>query len=62
MRHVSVLIYLQFLNIIQCRQSGQTEINDVVLQCVISEDELFSNIDDKTTILCTHRIDVEKLQ
>ncbi len=29
------------------------------MQCVISEDELMSNIDDKTKILCTHHIDVE---
>jgi hypothetical protein len=31
-----------------------------LLQCVILEDELLSNIDDETTILCTHRIDVKK--
>ncbi len=29
------------------------------MQCAISEDELLSNIDDKKTILCTHRTDVE---
>jgi len=29
------------------------------LHYVISKDELFLNIDDKTTILCTHHIDVE---
>jgi hypothetical protein len=29
------------------------------LQCVILENELLSNIDDKTTILCIHCIDVK---
>ncbi len=51
-------IYI-FLNIIQCRQPIQIEINVVLLHCIISKDELLSNIDDKTTIFCTHHIDVE---
>jgi hypothetical protein len=59
MKHANDPIYLEFLNIIQCRQPSQIEINDVLLQCVISKDELLSNINDKTTILGTHHIDVE---
>jgi hypothetical protein len=59
MRHVGDPIYLEFLNIIRCKQPSQIEINDVLLQCVISKDELLSNINDNTTIFCTHHIDVE---
>jgi hypothetical protein len=52
-------MYLQFVNIIQCRQPTKTKINDVLLHHVISEDELFSNINDRIKILCIHCINVE---
>jgi hypothetical protein len=51
MRQASDPVYLEFLNIVQYRQPSQIEINDVLLQCVISKDELLSNINDKITIL-----------
>jgi hypothetical protein len=59
MRHARHPIYLQFLNIIRCRQPIQIEINVVLFHCIISKDELLSNIDDKTTFFSTHHIDVE---
>jgi hypothetical protein len=60
MRHASgPIMYLQFVNIIQCRQPTQTKINDVLLHHVISKDELFSNINDRIKILCIHGINVE---
>jgi hypothetical protein len=43
MRHVIDPIYLQFLNIIRCKQPIQIEINDVVLQCVISKGITFKH-------------------
>jgi hypothetical protein len=60
MKHASdPIMYLQFVNIIECRQPTQTKINDVLLHYVISEDELFSNINDRIKILCIHYINVE---
>jgi hypothetical protein len=60
MRHASgPIMYLQFVNIIQCRQPIQTKVNDVLLHHVISKDELFSNINDRIKILCIHCINVE---
>jgi hypothetical protein len=60
MRHASdPIMYLQFVNIIQCRQSTQTKINDVLLHHVISKDELFSNINDRIIFFCIDCINVE---
>ncbi len=59
MRHASDPIYLNFLNIIWCRQPIQIEIDNVLLDCMILEDEILSNINATTTNLCIHQIDVD---
>jgi len=43
---------------IQFRQPTQIKFNNVLLDCMILEDEIFSNIK-ATTILCIHQINVD---
>jgi hypothetical protein len=59
MKHASDPIYLNFLNIIQCRQPTQIKFDNVLLDCLILKDEIFSNINASTTILCIHQINVD---
>ncbi len=58
MRHASDPIYLNFLNIIRCRKPIQIEIDNVLLDCMILEDEILSNTNATTIILCIHQKDV----
>jgi hypothetical protein len=55
MKHASDPIYLNFLNIIRCRKPIQIEIDNVLLDCMILEDEILSNTN-ATTII--HQEDV----
>jgi hypothetical protein len=59
MRHASDPIYLNILNIIRCRQPTQIKIDNDLLDSMILEDEILSNINATTTILSIHRIDVD---
>jgi ATP sulfurylase len=59
MKHASDPIYLNFLNIIRCRQPTQIKFDNVLLDCMISKDEILSNIKATTTILCIHQINVD---
>ncbi len=59
MRHASDPIYLNFLNIIWCRQPTQKKFDNVLLDCMILQDEILSNINATTTILCIHQIDMD---
>jgi ATP-dependent exoDNAse (exonuclease V) alpha subunit len=58
-RHVEDPEYCSFLNIICCRTPMEEEISSVLNNCYIDEDLVEQYIDDKTTILCTHRKDVD---
>ncbi len=58
-RHVEDPEYCSFLNIICCRTPTEEEISSVLNNCYIDEDLVEQYIDDKTTILCTHRKDVD---
>ncbi len=59
MAHASDPIYLNFLNIIQCRQPTQIKIDNALLDCMILEDVMLSNINATTRILCIHQINVD---
>ncbi len=59
MKHASDPIYLNFLNIIQCRQPTQIKFDNVLLDWVVLEDEILSNINATTTILCIQQINVD---
>jgi hypothetical protein len=54
-RHVEDPKYCSFLNIIHCQAPIEEEISSVLNNCYIDEDLIQQYIDDKTTILCTHR-------
>jgi ATP-dependent exoDNAse (exonuclease V) alpha subunit len=58
-RHAKDPKYYSFLNIIRCRAPTKEEISLVLNNCYIDEDLVEQYIDDKTTILCTHRTDVD---
>ncbi len=51
--------YCSFLNIIPCRAPTEEEISSVLNNCYIDEDLVEKYIDDKTTIFCTHRKNVD---
>ncbi len=51
--------YCSFLNIIPCRAPIEEEISSVLNNCYIDEDLVEKYIDDKTTIFCTHRKNVD---
>jgi ATP-dependent exoDNAse (exonuclease V) alpha subunit len=57
-RHVEDPKY-SFFNIIHCRAPTKEEISSVLNNCYIDEDLVEEYIDDKTTILCTHRKDID---
>jgi len=58
-RHVEDPKYCFFLNIIRCQAPTKEEISSILNNCYIDEDLIEQYIDDKTTILCTHRKDVD---
>jgi len=58
-KHVEDLEYCSFLNIVRCRAPMEEEISSVLNNCYIDEDLVEQYIDDKTTIFCTHRKDVD---
>jgi ATP-dependent exoDNAse (exonuclease V) alpha subunit len=58
-RHVEDAEYCSFLNIIRYRTPTKEEISSVLNNCYIDEDLVEQYIDDETTILCTHRKDVD---
>jgi ATP-dependent exoDNAse (exonuclease V) alpha subunit len=60
MCHGTNLKYLQFLNIIQEKKPTIKEIQKVLSPCFLQIQEINFHIDRTTTILCTHKIDVEK--
>jgi hypothetical protein len=59
MRHASDPIFLNFLNIIRCRKPTQIKFDNILLDCMILEDEILSNINATTTILCINQINVD---
>jgi hypothetical protein len=58
-RHVEDPKYCFFLNIIYCRAPIKEKISSILNNCYIDEDLVEQYIDDKTTILCTHRKDID---
>lgn len=60
-RHASDPEFLQFLDTIRTRQPTEHEIRQVLSQCIIDNDEFLRTIDDSTTVICTHRDDVYRL-
>jgi hypothetical protein len=50
--------YLDFLNTIRGQQSTEEEIQQYLGEWFVSESDVLSFFDDTTTILCTHREDV----
>ncbi len=59
MKHASDPIFFNFLNIIRCRQPTQIKFDNILLDCMILEDEILSNINATTTILCINQINVD---
>jgi hypothetical protein len=57
--HVEDPEYCSFFNIIRFQAPTKEEISLVLNNCYIDEDIVEQYIDDKTTILCTHRKDVD---
>jgi hypothetical protein len=60
MHHATNLEYLQFFNIIQERKSTTKKIQTILSQCFVNKQNLHFEIDAITTIICTHKIDVEE--
>jgi hypothetical protein len=58
-KHVEDPEYCSFLDVIHCRAPTEEEISLVLNNCYIDENLVEQYIDDKTTILCTHRKDVD---
>jgi hypothetical protein len=48
-----------FKNIICCRTPTEEEMSSILNNCYIDEDFIKQYIDDKTTMLCTHKKDVD---
>jgi hypothetical protein len=59
-RHEKDGPYLRFLNILRFRRPTQDEIDDVLSDCLTSEDEALASATLETTILCTHNKDVDR--
>jgi hypothetical protein len=57
-RYVEDPKYCSFFNIIRCQTPMEKEISSILKNCYIDEDLVKQYIDDKTTIICTHRKDV----
>jgi hypothetical protein len=58
-KHVEHPKSCSFFNIIHCQALIEEEISLVLNNCYIDENLAEQYIDDKTTILCTHRKDVD---
>lgn len=59
-RHEKDGPYLRFLNILRFRRPTQDEIDDVLSDCLTSEEEALASATLETTILCTHNKDVDR--
>jgi hypothetical protein len=57
-KHVEDAKYCSFLHIICCWTLMEKEISLILNNCYIDENLVEQYIDDKTTILCTHRKDI----
>jgi len=52
--------YLTFLNIIRTRAPTQTEIDTYLQHCYVHPHEALARLTAETTIICTHRLDVDR--
>ena len=59
-QHASDIPFLEFLQTIKNKQPTQSEIDQILSDCIVQENESLQHIDKQTTIICTHKEDVHK--